>query len=171
MKFSLALVSLFLSTLVASEGFSFTYNPGQKILSEEGGKVPGKNPLTYCKPDHDDDILKLDHVNLDPNPPKAGEVLTIEAVGTLTEDVEEGAYVEIQVKYGLIRLVSTRADLCKQVSNVDLECPIKKGKIVITKDVELPERIPNGKYTVFADAYTIDDKKIVCLEATVSFGA
>lgn len=71
-----------------------------------------------------------------------GETLTIEAVGDLLEDVGEGAYVVLQVKYGLIRLVNTEADLCEQVSNVDLSCPIKKGKTTITKDVELPKEIP-----------------------------
>jgi hypothetical protein len=68
--------------------------------------------------------------------------LTIEASGELLEDIEKGAYVILQVKYGLIRLVNTQADLCEQVSNVDLECPIKKGKTTITKDVELPNEIP-----------------------------
>ena len=48
----------------------------------------------------------------------------------------------LQVKYGLIRLVNTEADLCEQVSNVDLTCPIKKGKTTIVKDVELPKEIP-----------------------------
>ena len=71
-----------------------------------------------------------------------GSSLTIEAVGSLLEDVEDGAYVVLQVKYGLIRLVNTEADLCDQVSNVDLSCPIKKGKTKITKDVELPKEIP-----------------------------
>jgi len=107
---------------------------------------------------------------LTPNPPQAGKTLTIEAVGTLLEDIEKEAKVILQVKYGLIRLVNTEADLCQQVSNVDLECPIKKGKITITKDVELPKEIPPGTYTVFADAYTKDKRKIVCLEATVTFG-
>ncbi len=60
----------------------------------------------------------------------------------MLEDIEKGAYVVLQVKYGLIRLVNTQADLCEQVSNVDLECPIEKGKITITKDVELPKEIP-----------------------------
>lgn len=60
----------------------------------------------------------------------------------MLEDIEEEAKVILQVKYGLIRLVNTEADLCQQVSNVDLECPIKKGKVTITKDVELPKEIP-----------------------------
>jgi len=168
MKLSLSLITLLLSSLVASEGLSFSFG-GQKPLGD-GAAVPGDNPLSYCRAEHGDDLLVLDHVNLTPNPPQAGKTLSIEAVGTLLEDVEEGAYVILQVKYGLIRLVNTQAQLCEQVSNVDLECPIKKGKTTITKDIELPKEIPPGTYTVFADAYTVDKKKIVCLEATVTFG-
>lgn len=48
----------------------------------------------------------------------------------------------LQVKYGLIRLVNQRLDLCEQVSNVDLDCPVKKGKMTIVKDVDLPKEIP-----------------------------
>jgi hypothetical protein len=72
----------------------------------------------------------------------SGKTLTIEALGTVQEDIEEGAYVVLQVKYGLIRLVNTKADLCEQVKNVDMECPIKKGKTKIIKDVDLPNEIP-----------------------------
>ncbi|KAE9363433.1 phosphatidylinositol transfer protein [Stipitochalara longipes BDJ] len=168
MKLLLGLTTLLLSSLAASEGLSFSFG-GQKPLGD-GEAVPGNNPLTYCQAEHGDDLLVLDHVNLTPNPPQAGKTLTIEAVGTLLEDIEDEAFVILQVKYGLIRLVNTQADLCTQVSNVDLECPIKKGKTTITKDVEIPKEIPPGTYTVFADAYTKDKKKIVCLEATVTFG-
>lgn len=72
----------------------------------------------------------------------SGANLTIEAVGTLLQDVGEGAYVDLQVKYGIIKLLTTQADLCEQVSNVDLKCPIKKGQVTITKDVEIPKQIP-----------------------------
>jgi hypothetical protein len=82
---------------------------------------------------------------------RRGQTLSIEAVGTLLEDVEEGAKVILQVKYGLIRLVNTEADLCEQVSNVDLSCPIKKGKTTIKKDVELPKEIPPVRYSPLGD--------------------
>ncbi len=72
----------------------------------------------------------------------SGQTLTIEALGMVQERIEEGAYVVLQVKYGLIRLVNTKADLCEQVKNVDMECPIEKGKTKITKEVELPNEIP-----------------------------
>lgn len=160
MKFSLSILTLLLSTLVAADGLSFLGS--QKALGD-GDAVPGDNPLTYCNKEHGDDILVLKEVNLTPNPPVKyvllsplprfevslnlttsyrGSTLTIEAVGELLDDVAEGAYVVLQVKYGLIRLVNTEADLCEQVSNVDLSCPIKKGVTTIVKDVELPKEIP-----------------------------
>jgi hypothetical protein len=71
MKLSLGLITLLLSSLVASEGLSFSFGvSGQKPLGD-GEAVPGDNPLTYCKAEHADDILILDHVNLTPNPPQA----------------------------------------------------------------------------------------------------
>ncbi|KAI9864160.1 MAG: Phosphatidylglycerol/phosphatidylinositol transfer protein, partial [Pleopsidium flavum] len=132
-------------------------------------KIPGDNPLEYCqKPTND--ILAIEKVDLDPNPPRAGQTLTIKATGTFSEDVEEGAKVHLQVKYGLIRLINQEADLCEQIKSVGLECPLKKGQTNFTKDVEMPQPIPPGKYHVLADVYTKDKNNITCLEATVTFG-
>ena len=64
----------------------------------------------------------------------------------MKEDIEEGAYVLLTVKYGLIRLISTKADLCEQIGEVDLECPVKKGRLQISKSVELPAEIPPVGY-------------------------
>ena len=73
---------------------------------------------------------------------RSGKTLTIEAVGNFTEEVVEGAYIFITVKYGLITLLHTKEDFCDQLKNIDKECPVKKGKTVVTKDVELPKQIP-----------------------------
>lgn len=48
----------------------------------------------------------------------------------------------LQVKYGLIRLINQEADLCEQLTNVDLECPLEKGEMTLTKQVDLPAQIP-----------------------------
>ncbi|KAK5015412.1 Phosphatidylglycerol/phosphatidylinositol transfer protein, partial [Cryomyces antarcticus] len=98
-----------------------------------------------------------------------GKNLTISARGTLSADIEDGAKVHLQVKYGLIRLINQEADLCETVKNVDLNCPLKKGEMELKKDVELPKEIPPGKYTVLADVFTKDGDKITCLTATVVF--
>lgn len=72
----------------------------------------------------------------------SGKTLSIKATGTLEKDVEEGAKVRLQVKYGLITLIKQEASLCDYVKEVDLECPLKKGDLKLTKDVDLPKEIP-----------------------------
>jgi len=169
MKLSYTLLSFALSTLVASRSTWFGNTQDQGILDDDTDlHVPGDSPLEFCQK-ATTDILEIEHVNLSPNPPQAGQILTIEAAGIFSEQIEEGAYVNLQVKYGLIRLINQRADLCEQIKNVDLECPLEKGETIITKEVELPKEIPPGKYTVLADVYTVDDRKITCLTATVVF--
>ncbi|KAE8147442.1 ML domain-containing protein [Aspergillus avenaceus] len=126
--------------------------------------VEGDNPLTYCS-DPSGDILKINSVDLSPNPPAAGQSLTIKAKGSLRQEIEKGAYVLLQVKYGLITLIRQQADLCDQIVNVDLKCPLNKGDMALVKQVDLPKQIPPGKYSVHADVYTKDDVRITCLEA------
>lgn len=72
----------------------------------------------------------------------SGQTLTIEAKGTLTEEITEGAFVLLEVKYGLITLIRQNVDLCEQIENVDLKCPLKKGELTLKKQVELPSQIP-----------------------------
>ncbi len=82
------------------------------------------------------------HKTRETNNHRSGATLQIEAKGTVKETILEGAYVQLEVKYGYIRLISTQADLCNEIKNVDLECPIEKGKLSIVKSVDLPKEIP-----------------------------
>lgn len=77
----------------------------------------------------------------------SGKTLSIEATGTLSQDIEEGAKVRLQVKYGLITLIKQEASLCDYVKEVDLECPLKKGDLKLTKDVDLPKEIPPVRWS------------------------
>ncbi|KAJ5232654.1 3-ketoacyl-CoA thiolase peroxisomal [Penicillium chermesinum] len=124
--------------------------------------VNGENPLVFCE-DPTKNILQIEKVDISPNPPKPGQVLTVTASGTLGQKIEKGAYVNLEVKYGLITLVKQTADLCDQVTNVDLKCPLNAGKLTLTKQVKLPQQIPPGKYSVLADVYTLNDERVTCL--------
>ncbi|KAJ4389789.1 Phosphatidylglycerol/phosphatidylinositol transfer protein [Gnomoniopsis smithogilvyi] len=168
MRLSVALIAF--TAGIAQAGFG-DYFGGSQVTIKEDLKIPGDSPLQLCEKAHDSDILTIEKVDLSPNPPQAGTALVINASGTVSETIEEGAYVALQVKYGLIRLISTKADLCEQVKNVDKECPIEAGALTFSKSVDLPKEIPNGKYTVLADVYTKDDKPITCLTATVVFSS
>jgi hypothetical protein len=48
----------------------------------------------------------------------------------------------LQVKYGLITLINQEADGCDTIGKADLECPLDKGEMTLTKDVALPREIP-----------------------------
>lgn len=74
--------------------------------------------------------------------PHSGKALLITASGVVKKTITTGAYVKVTVKYGLIQLLSTTADLCEQLDNVDLACPLENGSMTITKSVDLPSAIP-----------------------------
>ncbi|KAK5138102.1 Phosphatidylglycerol/phosphatidylinositol transfer protein [Meristemomyces frigidus] len=168
MKLLALATSSLLATAVAARATLFGSAPALAPW-DDALNVPGANPLQHCK-DPKDDILTLTSVDLDPNPPKAGTPLKISAKGTLTQDIEAGAKIHLSVKYGLITIIRQTADLCDTVQKVDLECPLKKdNETALVKEVDLPNQIPPGKYTVLADVVTKDDEKITCLTATVEF--
>lgn len=169
MKLSATACVAALSASVVSASIPW-FGSQDAIGPNDAAKVPGDNPLEFCDTDHSKDIVHIEKVDLLPNPPEAGANLVIRATGTVFETIEEGAYVNLVVKYGLIRLVNTKADLCEQVGNVDLECPIKKGVLSITKTVEIPKEVPPGTYNVNADVVNADGTPITCLQATVKFG-
>ncbi|KAL8761343.1 MAG: hypothetical protein Q9184_002537 [Pyrenodesmia sp. 2 TL-2023] len=165
MKLCLAVALLFLSTLAASKSFLFAAD--QKAILDDSFPVPGENPLNFCS-DPTKDILTIDNVDLDPKSPEKGKDLVIKARGNFTAKVEKGAYIDLSVKYGVITLIKTEADLCEQMKEVDEKCPLEGAK-AFTKKVSLPKQIPPGTYAVLADVYTEDDNRITCLKAMVHF--
>ncbi|KAH7030856.1 ML domain-containing protein [Microdochium trichocladiopsis] len=173
MRFSTAstlIATLGLATASPSGWLSNKLSSSSNVGASDALDVPGDNPLQFCDADRSQDTVIIDNVDLAPNPPQAGTDLLIKASGTVLEPIEDGAYVELVVKYGLIRLISTTADFCEQLGNVDLECPIEKGKLEVVKSVEIPKEVPPGTYHVEAKVFNKDDTPITCLTATVKFG-
>jgi len=166
MRVTALLFSLLTATAVSSRSL---FGGNQNALVDEPKyTVPGKNPLNFCA-DPKDYILTIDYVDLSPNPPVPGETLTIVANGTFAKDIEPGATVFLQVKYGLITLIKQEADLCDNLGQIDLACPLKEGTLSLKKEVDIPKQVPPGKYTVLADVNTVDKEKITCMESTVFF--
>ncbi|RVX67273.1 hypothetical protein B0A52_09310 [Exophiala mesophila] len=166
MKVSSVVLALLSATAVSSRSL---FGSSQNALVDEPKfPVPGKNPLNFCA-DPKDYILTVDFVDLVPNPPVPGEKLTIIANGTFSKDIDPGATVFLQVKYGLITLIKQEADLCDNLGQIDLSCPLKEGALSLVKEVDIPKQVPPGKYTVLADVNTVDKEKVTCMESTVTF--
>jgi len=169
MKIPAVLVSLLTAaTAITIDSRSLFGSQNAMVTDEPKFKVPGKNPLYFCA-DPKDYIGQIDFVDLVPNPPVPGQKLTVTANGTFSKDIDPGATVFLQVKYGLITLIKQEADLCDNLPKIDITCPIKEGVLAIEKEVDIPKQVPPGKYTVLADVNTVDKEKIVCMESTVFF--
>ena len=80
-----------------------------------------------------------------------GEKLSITATGDFKKEVGEGFMMHLQVKYGLITLINQQADGCDTIGKADLECPLKKGEMKLTKDVDLPREIPPVCFSTLLD--------------------
>ncbi|ODV87831.1 hypothetical protein CANARDRAFT_53065 [[Candida] arabinofermentans NRRL YB-2248] len=167
-----ALTKLSFAVLAASPAYSLSIlNPFKSSFPGPDTKpIPGHSPIEQCDVSTPQ-LLKLSLVDLSPNPPVRGQNLTISAIGLLSEDVDEGSYVDIDVTYGYIKLLHQTYDICEQLPQVDMECPITKGYYKLTKEVEIPNEVPPGKYSVVARAYTKDDELITCLTGLVEFPA
>lgn len=180
MKFSLTSVA----TLLLAAGQTVTAIPsplgltgvqlqnpfGSSGLSASDKPIPGDSPLMLCDLEAPK-LVEIFNVTLSPNPPLRGSELVIFAQGVVKEVIEEGAYIDVDVRYGFIKLLKQTFDLCEQTGNVDLECPIQEGPISLETTVKLPDEIPPGKYIVVARAFTNDDQPITCLSTTVEFPA
>ncbi|KAF9896683.1 Phosphatidylglycerol/phosphatidylinositol transfer protein [Lobosporangium transversale] len=120
------------------------------------------------------DLLTIDYVNLTPNPPLKGQNLTIDAKGFLTEDIVQGAKIDVVVKVGLIKLLTQTFDFCEESVKIDMPCPIVAGDQYVQQTVELPKEIPPGKYTVNIkvrnpDSDGMPGKQVTCLIAKAVF--
>lgn len=130
--------------------------------------IPGHSPILLCDLDQPK-LVEIIRIDLDPNPPVKGQNVTIHAEGIVKQPILEGAYVDVDVRYGYIRLLKQTFDLCEQSKTVGIECPVEKGKLVLDTSVEIPGEVPPGKYVVFARAYTVDDEPITCLTGSIVF--
>jgi len=140
---NIILITLFATISACVLGDTLQHVNQEPLLSPfDSTKVPGKSPVELCSLTPTDDLVDIKYINITPNPPLAGQNLTIEAMGDLKTTVEEGAYANFEVKYGFIKLLSGTADLCEKAAEVDLQCPIEKGQVKFQKVVELPSQIP-----------------------------
>jgi hypothetical protein len=100
------------------------------------------NSLTISDCGNTNDILQIRYIHMSPDPPRKGQMLTIEALGFLREQIEYGSYIKLTVKLlGLIPIYNTRLDLCEYLM-YDNPCPIERGRQELYTDNYIPEEIP-----------------------------
>ncbi|CCC71889.1 hypothetical protein NCAS_0I02210 [Naumovozyma castellii] len=135
--------------------------------------IHGDSPLYQCDI-YERQILNIENVDLSPNPPKRNSKLNITASGEAFKEIKKGAYIDIVVRLGYIKLLTQTFDLCDMLEDEDVEglrCPVQPGKYNLAKSVDIPAEVPPGRYIFSARAYTVDDELITCITGEVLFPA
>ncbi|EPZ35323.1 hypothetical protein O9G_000719 [Rozella allomycis CSF55] len=112
----------------------------------------------------DNDVFELQDVIINPDPPKVGSSLNITVVGNLKSVIDQGSYVKVRVRYGLITVVNTKIDLCKEISDYPElpQCPVQPGRIAISEVTDMPDA-PKGFYRADISGFTASNAQIFCV--------
>ncbi|OEJ30056.1 ML domain-containing protein [Streptomyces subrutilus] len=128
------------------------------------------------------DPLQIQHISITPDPPKQGAVLKAVITATVQEEMTDGAYIDVTVKLGLIKLFSKTYNLFEKLKGDTSEGwsltatpgvagePIKPGDIELTLTRDLKD-VPHAKFTVQARAFTAADDDLAAIDFTVDLMA
>ncbi|OCH95825.1 hypothetical protein OBBRIDRAFT_809664 [Obba rivulosa] len=119
----------------------------------------------------DSDPVQIESIDISPDPPERGQNLTVTVKGTAVKKIEEGAYADVVVKVGAIRLLQKEFDLCEEARNADAEikCPVEEGHHEVTHTVALPKEIPYAPFSVHIQGYTAEDEEMTCVDIKIDF--
>ncbi|KAF8338018.1 ML domain-containing protein [Cantharellus anzutake] len=133
-------------------------------------KTSNDGPVTVMNSwSYKDCGLPTDVVQLEP--PVPGEDLTVTAEGTVTKTIEEGAYANVVVKLGVIKLLQKTFDVCEEArhNNATIQCPVEADHYTVVQTVALPKDIPKAKFSVEVRGYTKEDENMLCVNIYLNF--
>ncbi|PFH54549.1 hypothetical protein AMATHDRAFT_44401 [Amanita thiersii Skay4041] len=124
----------------------------------------------------DTDPIQLESIEVSPDPPKPGKDLTVKVKAIVSETIEvsakyEGAYADVTVKLGLIKLLQKQFDVCDEArrANASVQCPVQPGSYAVEHTVALPKEIPKAKFMVSVRGFTANEDDMLCLDLKVDF--
>ncbi|TFK41080.1 ML domain-containing protein [Crucibulum laeve] len=161
----LSVLVLGLASLVAAKPFD-----GQVPLQSDG-TVHTTDGWDYEICSGPEATVQIESIEVSPDPPKPGQDLTVKVKGTALGVIEDGAYADVVVKLGLIKLLQKQFDICEEArnANASVQCPVEQGTYTVQQTVALPKEIPKAKFTINVDGFTKDDEELLCLKLHVNF--
>lgn len=125
------------------------------------------------------DALQIESITITPDPPRPGAELKGVIKGVVTREVIDGAFADVTVKLGLIKLVHKQfdlfAELKKEGSPWSLTAdsgngaPVAPGQVELRFEGSLPREIPRAKFTINVRAFTADEEDLAGLDIKVDF--
>jgi len=141
----------------------------QQLVTNEGSPVNAIQGWSYEDCGLPTYPIQIDSISVSPDPPKLGENLTVTVKAHAQEQVEEGAYTDISVKFGFIKLFQKQFDLCEEArnGNTSVQCPVKQGNYEDVRTVALPMEIPQAKFNIHVRGYTVGNEDLFCVKLNV----
>ncbi|MEV6973045.1 ML domain-containing protein [Kitasatospora sp. NPDC093806] len=125
------------------------------------------------------DALLITGIELSPTPLTPGRTHVFTISATAQTEIADGAYLQVVVKLGLIKLLTKDYDLLAELrgeGTLKLSCatsdgksPIPKGDTTLTLTVDVPREVPRAKLVFDIRGYTVDDDDLLVLGATADF--
>ncbi|KAL1703005.1 ML domain-containing protein [Schizophyllum commune] len=115
--------------------------------------------------------VQLKSITISPDPPIPGQQLTMTVEADVQETIQEGAYADVTVKVGLIKLLQKRFDICEEARNANatVQCPVERGEHTVVQTVQLPREIPPAMFKIDVLAWTHEDEDMACAKFEVDF--
>ncbi|KAG5654096.1 Phosphatidylglycerol/phosphatidylinositol transfer protein [Sphagnurus paluster] len=138
--------NLFALLALSSAAISIANPVAQQVAMQSGDAPHTTDKWSYINCGLDTDSIQIKSIEVSPDPPQPGKDLTVKVTGTAIQTIEEGAYADVTVKLGLIKLINKRFDVCEEArnANASVQCPVEKGEYVVEHTVALPREIPRG---------------------------
>ncbi|KAF8168022.1 ML domain-containing protein [Crassisporium funariophilum] len=117
------------------------------------------------------DPVQIQSIQVKPDPPQPGQDLTVIVTGKASSAITEGAYADVIVKLGLVKLLTKQFDVCEEArnANASVQCPVEPGQYTVEHTVALPREIPKARFNVHVQGYTAEDEDMLCLDLKVDF--
>jgi hypothetical protein len=111
------------------------------------------------------DIFQLKYLDFKPEIVRKGQKLRVLVAGHLREQLNKGAHVLVNIKYGWIRLPNQDLDICDILPSAGLHCPVKAGSdIAADVEIDIPGSIPSGNYALKLIFKNNDQRQVACYE-------
>lgn len=104
--------------------------------------------LTWTNCGQPEDLLQLQSLDYFPSPPQRNQFLNVTLKGQLNGVIDEGAKVNLAVKWGYVRIPVPAVDVCKELNggmagDAGLKCPVPSGELELKQGFMLPGSIPD----------------------------
>lgn len=172
---------------VVSDRVAGPHGPVQRVHpkcphteSDKGYTLRDMTSWSYSNAGLPTDPLQIDTVTITPDPPRPGGEVKLTIKGTVQEAIEDGAYFDVTVKLGLIKLLQKQFDFFQELrdgsptegwsaSPDPAGGPIKPGDLELTVTMQLPREVPQAKFNLAARGYTAADDDLAALDLRFDF--